>query len=191
MYYLNYHDTAKMGFITGCVSLALLYLLNFVHLRCYFSYVATDDEFIKWYRRHSCANCAILWFATLFSFKIYRFIHSKFLGREQLSMTLSSINKLIPFSLLGILSLFLCSAPICVGCALALYNSVSKDQEFFIAFDTIVVTGIMLILILMDLRHSDDYFSDEHEAKNLKKKIYEEDSIKFEALNGEGGSDKS
>lgn len=77
-------------------------------------------------------------------------------------MALSSINKLIPFSLLGILSLFLCSAPICVGCALALYNSISKDQEFFIALDTITVTGIMIILILMDLRHTDDYFSDEH-----------------------------
>lgn len=37
----------------------------------------------------------------------------------------------------------------------------------------------MVILILMDLRHSDDYFHDEYEAKNLKRKIYEEDSIKF------------
>lgn len=43
IYYLNYHDTAKMGFITGLVTLALLYTLNFFHLRCYFSYVATDD----------------------------------------------------------------------------------------------------------------------------------------------------
>ena len=81
--------------------------------------------------------------------------------------------------MLGILSLFLCSAPILVGCALALYNSISRDQEFFIALDTIVVTAIMVLLILMDLRHSDDYFHDEHEAKNLKRKIYEEDSVKF------------
>ena len=45
--------------------------------------------------------------------------------------------------------------------------------------DTLVVTGIMVLLILMDLRHTDDYFHDDHEAKNLKRKIYEEDSIKF------------
>ena len=43
-------------------------------------------------------------------------------------MVLSSPNKLTPFSLLGVLSIFLCSAPVCVGSALALYNSVSKDQ---------------------------------------------------------------
>ena len=43
-------------------------------------------------------------------------------------MILSSTNKLVPFSLLGILAIFLCSAPICVGCALGLYNSLNKDQ---------------------------------------------------------------
>lgn len=43
-------------------------------------------------------------------------------------MILSSTNKLVPFSLLGVIALFLCSAPICVGCALALYNSLDKDQ---------------------------------------------------------------
>ena len=75
-------------------------------------------------------------------------------------MALSSVNQLVPFSLLGVLTLFFCSVPICVGCALALYNSITTDQEFFIALDTLVVTGIMAILILMDLRHSDDYFYD-------------------------------
>ena len=50
----------------------------------------------------------------------------------------------------------------------------------------------MILLILMDLKHADDYFVDEHEAKNLKKKIYEEDEYNFENLNGgnsEGGSE--
>jgi len=37
----------------------------------------------------------------------------------------------------------------------------------------------MILLILMDMRHPDDYFIDEHETKNLKRKIYEEDEIKF------------
>lgn len=77
-------------------------------------------------------------------------------------MTLSSPNKLIPFSLLGILSIFLCSAPICVGCALGLYNSIAKDQEFFLALDTLAITLLMMLLIIMDLKHSDDYFVDEH-----------------------------
>jgi hypothetical protein len=46
--------------------------------------------------------------------------------------------------------------------------------------DTLTVTGIMIFLILMDLKHEDEYFNDEHEAKNLKKKVYEEDEIKFD-----------
>jgi hypothetical protein len=33
----------------------------------------------------------------------------------------------------------------------------------------------MIILMVMDLKHPDDYFIDEHEAKNLKKKVYQED----------------
>ena len=32
----------------------------------------------------------------------------------------------------------------------------------------------------MDLKHEDEYFNDEHEAKNLKKKVYEQDQIKFD-----------
>jgi hypothetical protein len=64
----------------------------------------------------------------MLSFKFYRLIHSKFLGKEALSLVLSSVNQLVPFSLLGVLSLLLCSLPICVGCALALYNSISQDQ---------------------------------------------------------------
>lgn len=39
----------------------------------------------------------------------------------------------------------------------------------------------MILLILMDLYHPSDYFNDEFEAKNLKKKAYQEEEIKFEA----------
>jgi len=43
-------------------------------------------------------------------------------------MVLSNSNKLVPFTLLGIISLLFCSAPLAVGLALALYNSISQDQ---------------------------------------------------------------
>ena len=94
------------------------------------------------------------------TFKCYRLVHSKCLGRSELSMVLSNANKLVPFTFLSLLSVLLCSVPLGVGCALALYNSISQDQEFFIAFDVLVVTGIMLLLLIMDLRHPDDYFID-------------------------------
>ena len=149
-----------MGFLTGCITVGLLVVFNFIHLRFFYKYINPDEEYNKWQRHFGCTNCVILSLASALTFKFYRLIHSKFLGRAELSLILSSPNKLIPFSLLGVLALFLCSAPICVGCALALYNSVARDQEFFIALDTLVVTGIMALLILMDLRHSDDYFID-------------------------------
>ena len=128
MYWNNFHETARLGFLCGCVGVALLYLLNAVHARLYCVYIGRDEQFLKWYRYHSCSNCVVVWLASMLSFKFYRLIHSKFLGKEALSLVLSSVNQLVPFSLLGVLSLLLCSLPICVGCALALYNSISQDQ---------------------------------------------------------------
>ena len=127
-YWVNYHSTAMMGFICSCVAVVILCFLNFLHLKFFYKYASPDDEFLRWYKNNGCANCVILSLATSLTFKFYRLVHSKFLGRNELSMVLSSINKLVPFSLLGILSIILCSIPICVGCSLGLYNSVSKDQ---------------------------------------------------------------
>ena len=90
-------------------------------------------------------------------------------------MILSSMNRLVPFAVLGVVSIFICSIVMIVANSLALYNSLSQDQEFFIAFDCLIVTGIVILLLLLDLRQPSDYFVDEHEAKNLKKKMYMED----------------
>jgi hypothetical protein len=180
MYYSNYHALSFFNMVCGVVGVGCLVLIDLLHLRFYFKYISPDQEFAKWVRKNGCSNVSMLAVATTFNFKFYRFIHSKFLGREETSMTLSSPNRLVPFSMLSVVSIFFCSVPVFVGCALALYNSIAQDQEFFIALDTLSVTFIMIILILMDLKHSDDYFSDEHEARNLKKKAYQEEEIKFE-----------
>lgn len=148
--------------ICAAVGLVLLVLINFIHLRFFYKYINKDADFVKWQRKNSCSNCSFLVFATMINFKFYRFVHSKFLGREETSMVLTSPNRLVPFSMISIISIFLCSIPVFVGCALGLYNSISQDQEFYISMDTLVVTGIMILLILMDLRHADDYFCDEH-----------------------------
>ena len=47
------------------------------------------------------------------------------------------------------------------------------------ALDTLVVTGIMIILLLLDLKHPHNYFIDELETQNMKKKMYQEDDEKF------------
>ena len=43
-----------------------------------------------------------------------------------------------------------------------------------------MVTGIMIILILLDLKHSHNYFIDELETQNIKNKMYQEDDEKFD-----------
>lgn len=128
IYWSNYHQTAFLGVICSGVGVALLVVLNFVHLRFFYKYAAVDEEFQRWQKSYSCTNCVILVLATSLTFKFYRLIHSKFLGRNELSMVLSNANKLVPFTLLGVLSVLLCSVPLAVGCALGLYNSISQDQ---------------------------------------------------------------
>lgn len=68
--------------VCGVVGVALLVVANFIHLKFYYKYVAPDQEFIRWSKKNNCANKSILIVSTSFNFKFYRFIHSKFLGRE-------------------------------------------------------------------------------------------------------------
>jgi hypothetical protein len=94
-------------------------------------------------------------------------------------MRLVSLNKLLPFSLLSIVSLVVCSLPVLVGAGLALYFSIDQDQEFFAALDCVTITSIMTVIVLLDLKHESTYFVVEFETENLKRQIYEEDSLKF------------
>jgi hypothetical protein len=98
--------------ICGVIGVALLVVLDFVHLGFYCKYIKGRDLY-----------------------------------------DLSSPNKLTPFTLISLLSVLTCSVPVFVGCAFSLCNSISQDQEFFIALDTFTVTGIMI----HDSAHSDGY----------------------------------
>lgn len=128
IYFSNFHTLALYNIILAVVGVGFLLILDFVHLRFYCKYIRDDTEFVKWVRKNCCANGSMLAVATIFNFKFYRFVHSKFLGRESTSMVLSSLNKLTPFSMISVISIFICSIPVFVGCGLALYNSISQDQ---------------------------------------------------------------
>lgn len=81
IYWQNFHSQAQLGFYTACISLALLFVFNALHLRFFFKYGASDDEFSRWHKNYGCTNCILLTLATLLTFKVYRLVHSKFLGR--------------------------------------------------------------------------------------------------------------
>lgn len=74
-----------MGFICSCVAVVILCFLNFLHLKFFYKYASPDDEFLRWYKNNGCANCVIISLATSLTFKFYRLVHSKFLGRNELS----------------------------------------------------------------------------------------------------------
>lgn len=163
------------------VGLGILLLMNWVHFRIYFKVISKDEDFIRWEQRHCCVNSTSLVIGTAFTFKFYRLSYSKFLEKESLSMVVSSINKLIPFNVLTLLSVFLSSFPIMAGCGLALYFSIAVDQEFFVALDTLIATGLVALFMLLDMKHPHNYFIDEHETNVFGKKTYLEESEKIEA----------
>ena len=82
MYWQNFHAQSAMGVYCALVALLLLVAFNFIHLKFYFKYAVSDEEFSKWHKKYGCTNCFVLTTATLLTFKFYRLVHSKLLGRN-------------------------------------------------------------------------------------------------------------
>ena len=157
----------------------MLFILGVIHLKLYYRYLVPDELFIKWENKHCCIDKVILCLATMINFKVYRILHSKLLDRDEFSINLMSVTKLIPFSIISICSLILCSLPIVTGSSLALYYSTSNNNEYFAALDCLTVSSIMFLLIILDLKHESTYFIREIESENIKRQMYEEDDIKL------------
>lgn len=106
----------------------MLIITDIVFVVFYNKYFSRDEDFLKWERNHCCINMLFVVFGGVFSFKTHRLLYSKVLDREQFSMVLSSVNKLIPISLLTVISIFVSSIPIITGASLGLYFSIATDQ---------------------------------------------------------------
>lgn len=128
LFYTNQQLNGLKGLICTLAALITLIICNIVFLRLYFKYFSTDMDFVKWQRTHLCINGVFVGLGTAICFKVHRMIYSKAMDREELSMLLSSSKKLIPISILSVVSIFVCSVPFCVGAALALYYSLTIDQ---------------------------------------------------------------
>ena len=156
--YMNFHLEALKSFALMIIAIGIIVMIAIVQAIFYCKYLKSDDMFLRWERNHWCTDKIFLGLSVLLNFKLYRIVHSRLLERDQFSMRLMSLNKLMPFSLLSIISLIICSLPVIVGAGLALYFSIDHDQEFFAALDCVTITSIMGILILLDLRHESTYF---------------------------------
>ena len=156
--FVNFHFDALKSLGLMVAAIGVLVMIALIHAVFYCKYLKSDEMFLKWESKHFCTDKLFLVLSTILNFKIYRIVHSRLLERDQFSMRLISLNKLLPFSLLSIVSLVICSLPVTVGAGFALYFSISQDQEFFAALDCLTITSIMSILTLLDLRHESTYF---------------------------------
>ena len=128
LFFTNQQTHAFKGILCIIVALVTLIIINIIFLKFYYKYISTDMDFIKWVAKHSCINGVFVTLGTILCFKFHRLIYSRVMDREQLSMILSSPKKLIPISVISVISIFLCSIPAGVGASLALYHSLSVDQ---------------------------------------------------------------
>ena len=128
LFYLNQQFNSLKSIICVGAGFVCLILTNLVFLQFYYRYISVDPDFSKWVRKHACANGLFLTFGTTLCFKIHRMIYSRLMDREEFSMVLSSANKLIPISVLSVISIFVSAVPVCVGASLALYYSLTIDQ---------------------------------------------------------------
>ena len=63
---------------------------------------------------------------------------------------MTSLNQLIPFNIISLLSVFLTSIPILIGAFIVLYEYDSKDQLFISAIDCIIISGLMVVALLWE-----------------------------------------
>lgn len=68
---------------------------------------------------------------------------------------------------LTITGTFLVTAPAIIGASLAMYYSITRDLEFWVAIDCLVTSSLGGLLGLLDLHHNSEYFSEDFEAKNV------------------------
>jgi hypothetical protein len=125
---INYHFDSQKSFILLIIAIAIIIIISIIQTVFYSKYLKADPLFTKWEKNHCCTDKTFLVLSVIFNFKLYRIVHSRLLERDQFSMKLISPNKLLPFSLLSIVSLAICSLPVMIGTSLALYFSISRDQ---------------------------------------------------------------
>lgn len=67
----------------------------------------------------------------------------------------------MPFNVISLISIFLCSIPVLIGAVMALYDNEEVDQLFISAIDCVLVTALMIVAILWEGHKNERFFLDE------------------------------
>lgn len=157
------------------VSVALHYILNLLNFIFYLKYIATDEAYKKWLKTsaHTRVHRATLILSLLISHKFANLPFSKFFGSSCFKAPLSKPQVYTPINVVAGLSL-IPSIIMIIGCSFIIYDSttVSMSSVFIQCIDAIVVTALVAIFTLWNIRKPDDFFDENSKLNTASEEIY-------------------
>lgn len=160
-----------------CILIGLLihYVLNIINFAFYLKYITNDEAYQRWLKTPSNSRIhkITLAFSLLFTHKFSGMPFSKCFGSSFFKAPLSKPHVFTPLSIVAGVSSIV-SVLMIVGCAFIVYDSttVAMSSVFIQAIDVIVVTAMLLLLGLWNLRKPEDFFDEHSKLNTTTEEIY-------------------
>lgn len=123
-----------------------------------------DDYFKLWINTTQCnywSYLIIFHLSLLVSFRFYRILYGRLFDLQSLSMMFKNSKIVFTIStIFGILVIVLSEVLVAVSAIQVVYYKNLKDQLFYGATETLVLTACMALLTLLDIHKTDDYFNE-------------------------------
>ena len=158
---------------------------NFIHFKLNLRKLEEDDYARKWQDINVNHNyfVGIRYIALFTHHKFFRIIYSKLFHSLHLSLVAYRPHNLFfPSTLFTIIALFTSEILILVAAFDLAYNKLLKDQVFYTAVETLIVTVISIVVSLIDIYKPDNYFEDTDfmETKRYLEKVNNDSLNKLE-----------
>jgi hypothetical protein len=103
----------------------------------------------------------IRYLALFLGFKFYRIIYSKLFDILQFSLGYKKYQHVFPLAtIFTLFNLILCEIPMIIASFTLIYNKRMKDQTFYTCVECLTITIITIIVSLVDIYKTEDYFED-------------------------------
>lgn len=163
------------GVLCLLIAIALHYILNIVNFAFYLKYISSDEAYQRWLKTpsHSRIHKLTIAFSLLFTHKFSGMPFSKCFGSSCFKAPLSKPQLFTPLNIISGVSSSV-SVIVIVGCALIVYDTttLSMSSLFIQSIDSIIITSILLLLSLWNLRKPDDFFDEHSKLNTISDEIY-------------------
>jgi hypothetical protein len=162
----NSGTSFKQSLYVGLACIVLQLIINGIGLALYILFLRKDEQFIDWLGnsiKNKISLYIILSLSTITSFKFFRMIYSRFLGRDYFSARFSTKYTVIPVTnvLSGIHLLLFLGLSLTVA-GLLLFNKDVRisinPQIFLFSIELVVLDILSIITVLLDVKKPEDYF---------------------------------